>query len=216
MRRKRIIDFFCCGGGAGEGYRRAGFDVVGVDIASRPLRYNPHPCIQADAFTFPLTGFDAAHASPPCQEHSQLHSNYGAPADGTGWMLMAIIKRLEAWGGPYVVENVVGAQFPWTFQLCGASFGLGASGLDLNRHRRFKVNFPIEDVPQCCHRRGQTIGVYGNGTNRWHREKLGRDITVAEQRKAMGIDWLPRDLLVQAIPPAYTEYIGRQLLASLE
>ena len=114
-----------------------------------------------------------------------------------------------------MIENVVGAPLPSPIELCGASFGLGASGLDLNRHRRFQTSFFML-APPCQHRPGKTIGVYGNGTNSWHRQKLGRNLTVAEQREAMGIDWMTRAELVQAIPPAYTKFIGEQLLQALE
>lgn len=106
---------------------------------------------------------------------------------------------------------MVGAPLPSAIELCGASFGLGASGLDLNRHRRFESSFAML-APPCQHRRGHTIGVYGNGTNKWHRTKLGRNLTTQEQRDAMGIDWMNRAELAQAVPPAYTEWIGAQLL----
>jgi len=158
--------------------------------------------------------FDAIHASPPCQDKSQLHRNYGAPSHGTGWMLEATLERLRAQHLPWVVENVVGAVLPAAIELCGATFGLGASGLDLNRHRRFACSFPIMSPP-CQHRRGLTIGVYGNGTNKWHRDKLGRNLTRAEMREAMGIDWMTHYELTQAIPPPYTEHIGHQLYEHL-
>ncbi len=210
--RPRLLDLFCKAGGAAMGYHRAGFDVVGVDIEAQP--HYPFEFHQADAMTFPLNGFDAVHASPPCQDKSVLHRNYGAPSHGTGWMLDATLKRLDSQSTPWIVENVVGAVMPSPIELCGASFGLGASGLDLNRHRRFQCSFPIMSPP-CQHRRGKTIGVYGNGTNKWHREKLGRCLLIAEMREAMGIDWMTHAELSQAIPPAYTEYIGYQLLAHI-
>ena len=192
------------------GYHRAGFEVVGVDIKPQP--HYPFEFHQADALTFPLNGFDAIHASPPCQDHSLLHRNYGAAGHGTAWMLNETLAALHAQERPWVVENVVGAPLPSAIELCGASFGLGASGLDLNRHRRFQMSFYVL-APPCQHRPGKTIGVYGNGTNAWHRAKLGRNLTIAEQREAMGIDWMSRAELSQAIPPAYTEWIGHRLAA---
>ncbi len=195
------------------GYHRAGFDVIGVDLHPQP-NY-PFPFIQGDALNPPvdLNRVDVIHASPPCQDHSILHSSYGAAEHGTGWMLPASIEMLDSWGGPYVVENVATATMPSPIELCGATFGLGASGLDLNRHRRFQLGGGVAMLaPTCQHRRGKTIGVYGNGTNSWHRAKLGRNLRVAEMREAMGIDWMTRRELSQAIPPAYTEHIGRQLL----
>ena len=192
------------------GYHRAGFNVVGVDIKPQP--HYPFEFHQADALTFPLNGFDAIHASPPCQDHSLLHRNYGAAGHGTAWMLNGTLAALHAQERPWVVENVVGAPLPSAIELWGASFGLGASGLDLNRHRRFQMSFYVL-APPCQHRPGKTIGVYGNGTNAWHRAKLGRNLTIAEQREAMGIDWMSRAELSQAIPPAYTEWIGHRLAA---
>ena len=210
--RPLLADLFCGAGGAAMGYHRAGFDVVGVDLRPQP-RY-PFEFVQADAMTFPLDGFDAIHASPPCQDWSQLSRNYGAPGHGTAWLLHATLEILRGQPLPWVIENVVGAALPSPFILCGASFGLGASGLDLNRHRLFQTSFPMLAMP-CQHRAGKTIGVYGNGTNSWHRQKLGRCLRITEMREAMGIDWMTRAELSQAIPPAYTAFIGEQLMSHL-
>jgi DNA (cytosine-5)-methyltransferase 1 len=222
--RPVLLDLFCGAGGASRGYTDAGFLTIGVDIEPQP-NY-PYEFVQADALDV-LAGLldghlmdglperiDAIHASPPCQDWSALHRNYGAPEHGTGYLLHATLEALRQQDRPWVVENVVGAPLPTAFVLCGASFGLGASGLDLNRHRQFETSFGML-APPCMHRRGQTIGVYGNGTNSWHRQKLGRNLTVAEMREAMGIDWTTREELTQAIPPAYTRFIGEQLLAHL-
>lgn len=219
--RPRLLDLFCGAGGAARGYQLAGFEVVGVDIKPQPRYVGDHFC-QADIMEVGLPAllrewgpFDAVHASPPCQDHSQLHRNYGAPAHGTAGLLAETLAALGAQELPWVVENVVGALLPSAIELCGASFDLGASGLDLNRHRRFQMSFYVL-APPCQHRPGKTIGVYGNGTNAWHRTKLGRNLTTAEQREAMGIDWMPRADLAQAIPPAYAEWIGHQLARHLE
>jgi len=228
--KPRLLDLFSGAGGSARGYQLAGFHVTGVDNRPQP-RYAGDEFHQADALSI-LRGiwpdypsfngemwrpgyFDAIHASPPCQDWSQLHRNYGAPEHGTGWLLYATLKRLRAQPLPWVVENVVGAPLPSAFVLCGASFGLGASGLDLNRHRKFETSFPML-APPCQHRPGLTIGVYGHGTNKWHRIKLGRNLRKAEMREAMGIDWMTHAELTQAIPPAYTQFIGEQLLAALE
>ncbi len=205
--RPRLLDLFCGAGGAAMGYHRAGFDVVGVDIEPQP-RY-PFEFRQADALTFPLEGFDAIHASPPCQDHSMMQHRVGI--HGTGWMLAAMLDRLALSTVPWVVENVVGAVMPSPLIICGASFGLGASGLDLPRHRVFQTSMAMLSYP-CSHRPGKTFGVYGHGPNSWHRRKLGRTFTLAEMRDAMGIYWMDREELVQAVPPAYTEWIGTQLL----
>jgi DNA (cytosine-5)-methyltransferase 1 len=213
----RLLDLFCGAGGAAMGYHRAGFEVVGVDIKPQP--HYPFQFVQGDALKPWEAGiyppaFDAIHASPPCQDHSQLHKNYGAPAHDTAGLLATTLEWFRLLGLPWVVENVVGAPLPSAVELCGASFGLGASGMDLNRHRRFMSNVAML-TPPCQHRRGLTIGVYGNGTNRWHRRKLGRNLRRAEMREAMGIDWMTHAELGQAVPPAYTEWIGQQLVAYL-
>lgn len=218
MGKPRVLDGCCGAGGMAMGLSRAGWDVVGVDLEPQP--HYPFEFVQGDVIerladpSF-MARFDAVHVSPPCQDHSAMSRNYGAPLHGTGWLLAAVLERLAPMRLPWVVENVVGAAMPSPVELCGASFGLGASGLDLNRHRLFQANFAML-APPCQHRRGQTMGVYGHGTNAWHRKKLGRNLTIAEMREAMGIDWMTLKELTQAIPPAMGEWIGTQLLASLE
>jgi DNA (cytosine-5)-methyltransferase 1 len=223
--RPRLLDLFCGAGGASVGYHRAGFDVVGVDIKPQP--HYPFEFHQADALEWLSTPawetqlcWDAIHASPPCQDHSMLRNSAGT--HGTGWLLDATLERLRRFALPWVVENVVGAPLPQQatldgrhgVTLCGASFGLGASGMDLPRHRLFECSFPVH-APACSHREGETMGVYGHGNNASHRERLGRNLTVAEMREAMGIDWMTREELSQAIPPAYTQFVGEQLLAAI-
>lgn len=208
---KKALDLFCCAGGVAMGLHRAGFEVVGVDIKPQP-NY-PFAFVQADALKppFRLEDFDFIWASPPCQAYSMMSKNKGYDADKPR-LVEKTRTMLLASGKPYVIENVAGAPLRFPFVLCGASFGLGASGFDLNRHRYFESNVGIL-APPCRHRAGKTIGVYGNGTNSWHREKWGRNITIAEMREAMGIDWMTRGELTQAIPPAYSEFIGRAVLA---
>ncbi len=213
QRKLRLLDLFCGAGGCSVGYHRAGFDVVGVD--NRPQPHYPFEFHQADALEYCAEHwqeFDAIHASPPCQDHSLLRNSAGL--HGTGWLLMATLHLLEMIGRPFVVENVVGARLPAPVMLCGANFGLGASGMDLPRHRLFQCSFGVI-VPACSHRRGKAMGVYGNGTNQWHRKKLGRNLSIAEMRQAMGIGWMTQAELSQAIPPAYTEWIGGRLLEYL-
>ncbi len=144
MTRPRLLDLFCGAGGAAEGYCRAGFAVTGVDISSQP-RY-PFTFIQADAMTFPLDGFDAVHASPPCQDHSATR-DFGGD-HGTGWMLTATRDRLAASGLPWVIENVRGAPMASQpdlfgahgFTLCGCMFA-ELRGL-IYRPRQFEASFP--------------------------------------------------------------------------
>jgi len=206
----RLLDLFCGAGGAAFGYQRAGFYVVGVDSSPQP-RYKGDEFILADALDTALDGFDMIHASPPCQRYS-ISRNNGCHADAPNFVPTILSKLLKV-KVPWVIENVPGAPLPSPITLCGASFGLGASGFDLNRHRLFETNFDIQ-APPCCHKQGKTIGVYGNGTNSWHRKKFGRCITIKEMREAMGINWMTRKELSQAVPPAYTEWIGDWVILS--
>lgn len=206
-----LLDLFGGAGGAARGYQQAGFCVLGVDVAPQP-HYAGCRFHQADAMTFPLEGYDAIHASPPCQDHSALSSLH--PAHGTGWMLSATIERLQALGGPWIVENVEGPSVRmagWWFTLCGSSFDLG-----VRRHRRFGSNM-LMLTPSCRHsEQPYPVGVTGHGAQGHEYRRPVPVATQADRRAAMGIDWMTRDELSQAIPPAYTEWIGTQLLAQLK
>lgn len=214
MTRPRLLDLFSGAGGAAKGYHDAGFDVVGVDHEPQP-RY-PFEHHVADATDFPLDGFDAVHASPPCQDHTSLAFTRDGEAHGTGWMLDHTIDRLKASGLPYVVENVPGAQMPGAFTLCARSFGIRR----LRRHRLFLTNVAVL-VPPCACDGTQPIGVYGdlskndrpvaNSKDGYVRMRAG----VQTARDLLGCQWMDAKELSQAIPPAYTEHLGRQLLDAL-
>lgn len=215
MSRPRLLDLFCKAGGAAMGYHRAGFEVVGVDIRPQP-RY-PFEFHQADALTFPLDGFDAIHASPPCQGYSTQTADRFRHQR----LIPQVRAHLQASGLPYVIENVEGARLELhnPIRLCGSSFRL-----DLRRHRYFESNVALL-APPCDHswqtprfrsldmsmvRRGRlatVVGVHGH---------INYPGEFALRCQAMGIDWMTNEELVEAIPPAYTEYLGRQLLAALE
>jgi DNA (cytosine-5)-methyltransferase 1 len=208
----RLLDLFCGAGGAAMGYHRAGFDVVGVDVNPQP-RY-PFTFVQADAMTYPLDGFDVVHASPPCQDHSTLAAVTGG--NGTGWMLPAVRERLVRSGVLYVIENVPGANMPGALTLCGSEFGLSTTSARhgevwLRRHRLFESNAFLLGAGGCnCYGR-KNVPVYGNGIA-GNRTKLRGPGMAQAAREVMGIDWMRRTELDQAIPPAYTEFIGEQLL----
>jgi len=210
-RRPLLLDAFCGAGGAAMGYHRAGFDVIGVDVKAQP-RY-PFPFVRGDAVVFIRQMgwmFDAVHASPPCHDFTSLRSRAGL--NGTGWLLSATREALEATGRPWVIENVPDAPMRADVTLCGSVFDLGTDGMTLKRHRRFESNVPITGAgPDRC--AGRRIGgVYGGGpTSGVTRRKL----SAPEARRAMGIGWMTRDELSQAIPPAYTEHLGRQLLEAV-
>jgi DNA (cytosine-5)-methyltransferase 1 len=150
--RPRLLDLFCGAGGAAVGYHRPGFDVVGVDI--KPQSNYPFEFHQADALEFPLEGFNAIHASPPCQGYSQLAAMH--PGREYPLLIEPTRELLLSTGLPYVIENVEGAPLPrhpqldgtWGFWLCGSMFGLGVTRGFLRRHRLFETNFPVVQ-PQC-------------------------------------------------------------------
>lgn len=215
--RPKLLDLFSGAGGAAAGYHRAGFDVVGVDIKPQP-RY-PFEFVQADAMTYPLDGFDAVHASPPCQDHSPLAKT--SRIHGTGWMLQATIDRLAAAGLPWVVENVPGADMPGALVLCGSEFGLEDGPFALRRHRQFLSNVFLVGAGGCaCASGKEIIGIYGDLSandrrSGRHGEARRMRAGVERARRLLGMPWADASELTQAIPPAYTTFIGEQLLAAL-
>lgn len=176
------------------GYWRAGFDVVGVDL--KPQRNYPFEFHQADALTFPLDGFDAYHASPPCQLFSRVTECRPGLAERHIGVIAPTRTRLERTGKPYVIENVMWAPIRPDLLLCGAMFGYR-----LYRHRLFESNVPIEEPEHPVHQ-GPGTPVHG------HMEPTAA-------RQAMAISWTTRYELAQAIPPYFTEYIGKFLLQAI-
>lgn len=225
----KALDLFCCAGGAGAGLARAGFDVTGVDIKPQP-RY-PFAFHQADALTFPLEGFDFIWASPPCQAHSSISRVSGRQEHHVD-RIEETRARLEASGLPWVMENVMGAPLRDPFMLCGTMFGLQTScGAELQRHRLFEANWFIGLQPQCQHGTA-TIGVYGGHAHDRRRktititgstpqQNVDRNrsrltFPVHEARRAMGIDWMTMAELSQAIPPAYSHFIGMAAIRHIQ
>ena len=228
--KPRLLDLFCGAGGAAVGYHRAGFDVVGVDIKPQP--HYPFEFHQADALTFPLDGFDAIHASPPCQAFSAMRvmANARPHLD----LLTPTRTRLVASGVPFVIENVLQAPMEsgppslWSslsgVVLCGSMFGLRTSRYELRRHRQFEASQSLP-VMTCSHRSDlQVVGFYGDHARTRTRinghHARGTDITrnddkLALVRDLMGIDWMSWSESNQAIPPAYTEWVGARLIANL-
>jgi DNA (cytosine-5)-methyltransferase 1 len=214
----RLLDLFCGAGGASRGYADAGFEVVGVD--NRPQPRYPFTFIQADALeylaTADLSGFDAVHASPPCQDHSPARSVAGE--HGTGWLLGATRNDLAAIGLPYVIENVEAAAMPGSLVLCGTEFGLTHGDQWLRRHRRFESSVFLLGAGGCqCSRPTSPTGVYGDlslNDRRVRHSKRGDVMLragVATARALLGCPWMTGAELSQAIPPAYTRFIGEQL-----
>lgn len=212
-----LLDLFCCAGGAGAGYASAGFKVVGVDIEPQP-RY-PFAFIQADVMALDdrfLRFFDAIHASPPCQRYSDLAKRNGNAEDHPD-LVGPIRDRLRATRRPYVIENVEGAPLLNPVKLCGTMF----PGLRVQRHRMFESNIHLM-APQC----GAHPLVYTRDKRKAHYGKLnemtafvqvtgGGNCSKAAAADAMGIDWMTKDELNEAIPPKYTHFIGQQLMRHL-
>lgn len=215
--RPRLLDLFCCAGGAAMGYHRAGFEVWGVDIRPQP-RY-PFEFIQTDVARLPvrfLRHFQAIHASPPCQRFSDLAKRNGN-ADEWPDLIEPTRRLLEETGLPYVIENVEGAPLVDPVMLCGTMF----PGLRVIRHRLFEANFPLIAPPH-----GKHPLVYTMDKRKAHYGKLnewtspvqvtgGGNCSKAAAADAMGIDWMTKDELNEAIPPAFTRFIGEQLIAQL-
>ena len=222
--KPRLLDLFCGAGGAAMGYSRAGFEVVGVDIA--PQKNYPFEFHQADAMTYPLEGFDAIHASPPCQGYSIMR-NLPWMRDREYELLIEPTRaRLLASGVPWVIENVMGARLKAGW-LCGQQFGL-----PIFRHRYFESSVLWLSPPHYPHqgsirdgrtlggraremvvkrrKTGQAYGFDGPGAAVGHGNMGG-----LSARDALGVPWMDRHGATQAIPPAYTEFIGKQLLAAL-
>ncbi|OBJ40302.1 hypothetical protein A5630_25460 [Mycolicibacterium mucogenicum] len=208
MTRPLLLDLFCCAGGAGMGYCRAGFDVVGVDIDPQP-NY-PFEFHQGDALKFLLEHhreFDALHGSPPCQAFTNAqriqgndHPDYVTPTRAA----------FELIGKPWVIENVPGAPLIDPVELCGCMF----PGLKTYRPRLFETSFPVTQPKHREHvaktakmgrppKDGEFMHVVGNFSG------------VDKGREAMGIDWMTRDELREAIPPVYSEFIGHRLMQQL-
>lgn len=214
--RPRLLDLCCGAGGAAMGYYRAGFEVVGVDI--KPQKNYPFEFHQIDALEVlrdagkTLVGwsrFVAIHASFPCQRHSQMSNCRPGLADTYDDLIAEGRELLEATGLPWVMENVPGSPLRADVTLCGQMFGL-----PLYRHRLFEANFPLIQLGHPDH------VIPASSAGHW---KPGTIISVSGHvapikvaRQAMGIDWTNREELAEAIPPAYTDYIGAQLLRWLK
>jgi DNA (cytosine-5)-methyltransferase 1 len=221
--RPRLLDLFCGGGGAAAGYHAAGFDVFGVDIVDRQGRFPSMGFYKGDALEFLRQNgheFDVVHSSPPCQaftisRHLTRRSMGRKPSEID--LLAPTRNLLTEVGKPWVIENVVGAPLSGVV-LCGTSFGLGATTADgwreLRRHRVFESSAFLFGSGPCQHRT-RAIGIYGSIGDRIPNGAVIA-ATPEEGRLARGIDWpLPWASIREAIPPAYTEWIGRQLIAAL-
>jgi DNA (cytosine-5)-methyltransferase 1 len=226
MTMPRILDLFCGAGGASVGYSLAGFDVTGVDSDPRgnlswryPFKFHIGDWSEwVDRFD----EFDVIHASPPCQAYSVTrHSHTNQHPE----LLEPVRDALVKWGGPYVIENVPGAPLITPLRLCGTEFNLTAVDWDgtklfLKRHRLFESDMELRGRGGCMCKYylelGMEVGgVYGGGTSDRRRardvRRGGYTPAKAVRSELLGIDWMTVKQQSQAIPPAYTEHIGRQI-----
>jgi DNA (cytosine-5)-methyltransferase 1 len=235
--KPRALDLFCGAGGATKGLQQAGFYVVGVDFAPQKL-YCGDEFYQMDALEADCDEFDFIWASPPCQKFCALRFMPDAKEHPN--LIPETRARLVASGRPYCIENVDAAplgEAGYLTMLCGTMFGLRTAdgSAELRRHRVFETSFSIPLRPKCQHhaiplgvygghvrdrcRRITAIGVNGQGTPQsGRRGRVRQYFTIDQAREAMGIDWMPMSQLSQAIPPAYSEFIGRlalQVIAEL-
>lgn len=210
MSRPRLLDLFSSAGGAAKGYQRAGFHVTGVDIRPMP-RYVGDEFYHCDAIEYLDelgSQYDAIHASPPCQGYSQTSRfhNYVTPE-----LVEPVRDLLVAIGKPYVIENVKGAPLREPTELCGCMF---PGQLKTYRTRLFETNWALPSMEHREHvARNAALGARPKPGEFMY--VLGNYTGVQEAREAMGIDWMTRREMAEAIPPVYTEYIGCHLLAAV-
>jgi DNA (cytosine-5)-methyltransferase 1 len=213
----KLLDLFCGAGGAAMGYYRAGFtEIIGIDIKRQP-RY-PFTFIQADALRPPvdLMEFNVIHASPPCQRYT-LSQNASKNSNAHPDLIPAVRAMLLKTALPYVIENVPGSPLRSPIVLCGLAFDL-----KVKRHRLFESNVFL-DVLKCPSHDQDYYLVHGREVR--NRVRMGADpkgircglrVSTDIGRQAMGIDWMNRTELSEAIPPAYTEFIGKQIIDRLK
>lgn len=258
----KLLDLFCCAGGASSGYHRAGFQVTGVDLHPQP-RYPFRDFTQADAVEFPFDGFDAIHASPPCQAYSNAMKHLtkcktcgelgNHPVHKHGFpsfsfhvfepeypmLLDVMLGRLKETAVPWVVENVPGSDLPVAptlfgeqgLLLCGSMFGLR-----VQRHRLFQTSFELGPPGYCVHdestldpeeyspelramlakqgfkAKKEVMNPHNSGARKEWREKLGSLPIERTWRDEMGVGWMDSREGREAIPPVYTEYIGKHMM----
>lgn len=201
----KLLDLFCCEGGASMGYHISGFNVTGVDIVPQP-KY-PFKFIQGDAIQYVKEyghEYDFIHASPPCQGYSDLTPE--AHKSKYPKLIVKLRAILIEIGKSYCIENVAGAKNDLLnpVMLCGSMFGLRTQ-----RHRYFETSFQVEPPRKCDHSEIPLLVTTASKASRELRFKLGmKPKTVANAKAAYGIDWMSFNGLRECIPPAYTEYIG--------
>ena len=210
----RALDLFCCAGGATKGLQRAGYHVTGVDIRPQP-RYCGDRFVRDDAMAWlrgerePLDSFDLIWLSPPCQRYSELTPKENK--DSHPDLLPVVGDILRSRSVPFIVENVEMAAhlMHHPVMLCGTMFGL-----NIWRHRYFELgNTDAFFLLPTCNHTGHPIILSGQGSRRINGKRMGR-IPTPIKRAAVGIDWMNREELSESIPPCYSEFLARQILAA--
>ena len=223
MSKPRLLDLFCGAGGATRGYQLAGFHVTGVDIRMQP-RYCGDEFLQADAvqtleqflYSGEINEFSAIHASPPCQAFSKGSVCRPGLAETYPNLIRPVRDLLTLWPElVWVIENVPGAPMRTDLTLCGCQFGLRSGDGQLRRPRIFETSHDLFSLLPLCRHEGRSIPVYGHGPGADYYKRWGKGSPIRERNEAMQIDWMNREELAEAIPPAFTQFIGEQLLAHL-
>ncbi len=229
-----LLDTFCCAGGCTKGYQEAGFYVVGIDVEPQK-HYIGDDFIQMDALEalrilvgggyvtgktgrrYYLSDFAVIHASPPCQGYSNtksIHNNKTWGNKDYPDLVGPVRELLQATSKPYVIENVEGAPLVNYVMLCGSMF----PGLRVYRHRLFECSPAIHFPPATCNHSYSmpaSKGSYHTLDNQDFITCVGHNFQAESGKVAMQIDWMTRDEMAQAIPPAYCEWIGKQLLETI-
>lgn len=215
MPRRQLLDLFCGSGGVAMGYYRAGFDVVGVDNEAH-ADY-PFPLVLADALDVLrsptiLRDFDVIHASPPCTRYTKGLRHHPERQVEHPDLIAPVRQLLRAWGGPWVIENVPGAPLRYPILICGRAMGLPT----IARHRLFESSVFLMS-PGCGCGNERAMSVFGHAATIKHPDGRRQHIPTDEVKRLMGVEWIRRrDDVKDAIPPAYTEFLGWQLLDHLD
>jgi len=210
MEKLKLLDLYCCGGGAGHGYELAGLDVTGVDIEPQPKHRGK--VVVADAIEYlreHYQEYDAIHASPPCQQYSTSSMQFRLNGKEYPDLISITREELIKTGKPYIIENVPNSPLINPIQLCGSMFGMRTY-----RHRLFESNMPL--VAPIHHKHSVKNAKMGRKANEDENiQYVGHFSGLKEVRQMTGLNWLGTYELAQSIPPQYTEYLDKQVIEFL-